>query len=235
MSDHVVITGADGGLGKIFIAKFLENPSCQVSGWGLRPQTDAFLASIDARRYRHLTVDVTDADQVRSAASACPTTNLLVNCAGVELKLGFDHPDTAKAAHLETSVNFLGCHLVSTAFYDILANNRPAKLVNILSIASLVPIIALGAYSASKAAAHVMTLCQREFLTGRGVSVHGVYPGWINVGMGVGVAVPKDDPEVVVTRILAALNDHELSIFPDAMSQAILAAHPHLRDMPVAK
>ncbi|MFO1367881.1 MAG: SDR family NAD(P)-dependent oxidoreductase [Marinagarivorans sp.] len=234
MNKTIVLTGADGGLGNIFIRQLLKKmPEVEIIGIGLHPHPDDFIKSIDATRYQYYLIDITKEREVAQLAHQIPSVDWLVNCAGVELKLSFESAQTIMAAHLEMSVNFLGANIISHHFYKPLKSTPQSKLINIISIAGLVPIVDLGAYSASKAAVHVLTLCQRKMLRKFGITVHGVYPGWLNVGMGVGVESEEmASPDTVVERIIDGILNGDESIFPDSMSQRILRENPHLLKFP---
>jgi len=75
-------------------------------------------------------------------------------------------------------------------------------------------------YSASKAAAHSITQALRAELRPRGISVLGAYPGGIDTDMLAGVTAPKAPPQLVASRIVAALAAGETVAFPDDASAA---------------
>jgi NAD(P)-dependent dehydrogenase (short-subunit alcohol dehydrogenase family) len=76
----------------------------------------------------------------------------------------------------------------------------------------------MAGYSASKAAAHSLTLSVRPALTRAGVSVHGVYPGGIDTDLLAGVDAPKAAPRAVADAILDGLAAGRQDIYPDPTS-----------------
>ena len=80
-----------------------------------------------------------------------------------------------------------------------------------------------GTYSASKAAAHSLTLAQRRELAAQGTHVHGVYPGPIDTAMAEDVPMEKVAPSVVGDAVVAALRSGDEDVFPDPTAQGLYA------------
>jgi short-subunit dehydrogenase len=99
-----------------------------------------------------------------------------------------------------------------------LAANRPAAIVNVLTLIALAPVGPMAGYSASKAAAHSFTQALRAEVRGRGIEVIGVYPGGIDTDMLAGVEADKAAPEEVARRIVAAVASGETVVWPDDAS-----------------
>ncbi len=229
----VVLTGADGGIGSLLLEEVLQRGARLVHACGLRRDVvDGHAGRNHGRVQAHI-LDVTDQAGVAAFAAGCPGTSMLINCAGVELKKRVTDPQAPRAALLEMAVNYQGTANLCHAFVPILANAASAQIVNVLSIASLAVIVPLGAYGSAKTAAHVLTLCLREETRGSGIRVHGVYPGWVDTVMAAGVDGPKADPRQLVQTICDELSRGTESIFPDAMSQALVTAHPQLLAPPI--
>jgi len=76
----------------------------------------------------------------------------------------------------------------------------------------------MAGYSASKAAAHSLTLALRPVLAGSGVTVHGVHPGGIDTDMLAGVEVAKADPATVPAAILDGVAAGSQDMYPDPTS-----------------
>jgi len=114
--------------------------------------------------------------------------------------------------------NYLGTVRVTRAFVPILAANRPAAIVNVLTLIALAPVGPMAGYSASKAAAHSFTQALRAEVRGRGIEVIGAYPGGIDTDMLAGVEADKAAPEEVARRIVAAVASGETVVWPDDAS-----------------
>ncbi|HET9275119.1 MAG TPA: SDR family NAD(P)-dependent oxidoreductase, partial [Gemmatimonadales bacterium] len=82
----------------------------------------------------------------------------------------------------------------------------------------------LAAYTASKAAAWSFTQSLRAQLAGRGVAVHGVFPGPVDTDMARSIDLPKTSAIEVARATLAGVEAGEEDIFPDPMSRQLYAA-----------
>ena len=217
----VVVTGADGGLGRLFVEEALARGARAVHGCVLRTNLDGRGARARGNRYDERRLDVTSVDDVRRAALELREASMVVNCAGIELKQRVGAAGAQSAAALESAVNYLGIVNVCEAFVPIIALQQRATIVNILSIAALAIILPLGAYCASKAAGHFYTCALREELRSRTIAVHAGYPGWVDTDMAGGVDVDKASPRAVVHGICDGVAAGQELIFPDAMSRAL--------------
>jgi short-subunit dehydrogenase len=118
-------------------------------------------------------------------------------------------------------INFDGTHATIRAFVPTLERTGGGRIVNVLSLLSLVSTPPMTGYSASKAAAHSLTQALRPILATRGIAVHGVYPAGIDTDMLAGVDVPKAPPAEVAARLLDGLAADQEEIFPDANAEAM--------------
>ena len=161
-----------------------------------------------------LTLDVTDAEQIRGAVEAVESLDVLVNNAGLGL-----YDDLSDRATLEQhlAVNLFGTYAVSQAFEPLLTRARGA-VVNILSVAAVAALPIIPAYSISKAAAFSLSQSQRALLSRRGVSVHAVLTGPVDTDMNRGLDIPEAQPESVARAIFDGVENGEDEIFPDPMS-----------------
>jgi NAD(P)-dependent dehydrogenase (short-subunit alcohol dehydrogenase family) len=89
---------------------------------------------------------------------------------------------------------------------------------------SLANMPALGAYSASKAAAFSITQALRGDLAKKGISVHAALPGAIDTDMVRSFEMPKTSPEAVAAGILDGVEASEEDIAPDPMSRELFAS-----------
>jgi len=96
-------------------------------------------------------------------------------------------------------------------------------MVNVLSVVSLANMPALGAYSASKAAAYSITQALRGDLEKKGIGVHAALPGAIDTDMVRAFEMAKTSPRQVAQAILAGVEQGLEEITPDPMSQELVA------------
>ncbi len=217
----VFITGGDGGIGLCLLKECLERGARRVYASG---RNTARLKEIEAEfsgRVVAVTLDVTDHAAARACALACADTDIVVNNAGVEAAVTFLSEHGPEKAAFEMRVNYFGVHNVTHAFKDVLAARPEAAIVNILSIASFTIIPKLATYCASKAAAHILTLATRAELAKTGISVIGVYPGYVDTPMVKNLDVVKVTPESIAVEICEGIEQGAHYIFPDPVSKKL--------------
>ncbi len=207
----VLITGANRGIGRALVNEALRRGAKQVYAGTRGP-----LANVDDR-VTPLTLDVTNAAQIRAAVERVDALDILINNAGVAL---YDDLSDRAALEQQLAVNLFGPYGVIQACLPLLARSRGA-IVNNLSLAALAPLPISPAYSISKAAAFSMTQSLRLLLAGRGVSVHAVLTGPVDTDMTRGFDIPKSSPESVARAILDGVERGEEDIFPDPASGAM--------------
>jgi NAD(P)-dependent dehydrogenase (short-subunit alcohol dehydrogenase family) len=158
----VLITGANRGIGQALVEEALRRGAKRVYAGTRQP-----LAHPDVR-VTSLTLEVTDAAQIRDAVESVESLDILINNAGVAL-----YDDLSDRATIEQhlAVNLFGPYGVTQAFLPLLTGSRGA-IVNNVSMMALAPLPLTPAYAISKAAAFNLTQSQRALLARRGVMVH---------------------------------------------------------------
>jgi NAD(P)-dependent dehydrogenase (short-subunit alcohol dehydrogenase family) len=221
LTDSVaLVTGANRGLGARLVAELLHAGAAKVYA---ATRTAGAGVSEDPR-VRPLVLDVTDPASVSAAAAAAPDVTVLVNNAGV-LAFGSALDGDLAGFERDLHTNYLGTLRVTRAFAPVLERNAPAAVVNVLTLIALAPVGPMAGYCASKAAAHSITQALRAEFRPRGVSVLGAYPGGIDTDMLAGVEAEKAPPQVVASRIVAALAAGQTVVFPDDASATAGAAY----------
>jgi NAD(P)-dependent dehydrogenase (short-subunit alcohol dehydrogenase family) len=164
--------------------------------------------------------DLRDPDSIDAAARQASDATLLINNASTAV---FSTPLEADlgAVRTELEVNFEGLYRTIRAFVPVLEAAGGGHVVNVLSLLALASTPPMTGYSASKAAAHSLTQALRPVLAGKGITVHGVYPGGIDTDMLAGIDAPKTPPAVVAGGVLAGLAADQEDIFPDPNAQAM--------------
>jgi NAD(P)-dependent dehydrogenase (short-subunit alcohol dehydrogenase family) len=204
----VLITGANRGIGEALVAEALRRGASRVFAGMRQPTSPA-----DSRA-TPIKLDVTDQDQIRSAAASITSLDVLVNNAGIQL-----HDDLSDAAALEQqlAVNLYGPLAVTNAFLPQLVESR-GTIVNNVSLEALAPVPVHPSYAISKAAAFNMTQSLRALLAAKGVRVHAMLAGPTDTDMMRGLEAPKATPQSVAEGIFDGVERGEEEIFPDAMS-----------------
>lgn len=206
-----LVTGANRGLGRALVDALLERGARRVYAAARDPRTVRADGRITA-----VALDVTDQASIAKLAATAHDVDLLINNAGAAaFAHALDaHPDGVAR---EFAVNFTGLYDMIRAFTPALIANQGA-LVNVLTLLSYAPAPPMAGYSASKAAAHSLTLALRPALVRAGVSVHGVYPGGIDTDMLAGIDTPKAAAHEVADAILDGIAAGQSNIYPDPTS-----------------
>ena len=219
----VLLTGANGGIGRAFVQGLLARGAAKIY-LGARDIASVHPLLATSNRLVPLTLDLTKPDQVTAAAKAASDITLLINNAGAAAFTGALSVKDTASARQEMEVNYFGILSLAQALRDTPAFHQGGAIVNLLSILSLVTLPIAGTYSASKAAALALTRTLRAELKDRGVQVLGVLPVQVDTAMGAALPEPKLTPEEVATGALNALEAGEEEVFPGALSQGAAQA-----------
>lgn len=207
----VLVTGANRGIGQALVEEALSRGARRVYAAARRP-----VVHPDAR-VTPLTLDVTDAAQIRQAVADVDALDILINNAGVAL---YDDLSDRSLLEQHLAVNLFGTYDVTQAFLPLLIQSR-GTLVNNLSVNAVAPLPLIPAYSISKAAAFNLTQSLRVLLAGRGVRVHAVLTGPTDTDMTRGLDIPKAAPRSVARAVFDGVEHGHDEIFPDPMSGSI--------------
>jgi NAD(P)-dependent dehydrogenase (short-subunit alcohol dehydrogenase family) len=177
-----VVIGGTSGIG-LAIAKGLAIAGADVVATGRRRElVRAVTHEIAAlgRRSIEITCDVTDESSIKelldATCSALGGVQILVNCAGKTKRTPtLEVSDVEWNGILETNLNgtlracrLIGRHMVQRGY---------GRIINIASLASLVSLYEVAAYSASKAAVASLTKSLAIEWAGHGICVNAIAPG----------------------------------------------------------
>lgn len=226
LKDQVVlVTGANRGLGRALVDAALQAGARRVYAAARNPQQLRELAAREPARVVSLALDITNEASLAAAAAQAPDVGVLFNNAGVLSSYNL-LTSNADAIHQDFATNCFGTLAATKAFLPALRRAGAAggaAVINVLSVVSLANMPALGAYSASKAAASSLTQALRYDLAKLGISVHGVFAGAIDTDMVKDMTITKTRPSDVANAVIAGLEQGAEDIFPDAMSQGAFA------------
>jgi NAD(P)-dependent dehydrogenase (short-subunit alcohol dehydrogenase family) len=218
----VLVTGSNRGLGRALVAASLEAGAKRVYAGARDPRQLEALAARAPERIIPLAIDITDAGSLQAAAARATDVTVLVNNAGVFASTGV-LASTPAQIEQDFATNFFGTLAATRAFLPALERSRDGAVVNVLSVASLASMPALGGYAAAKAAAFSATQALRGELRNKGIRVHAVFPGPIDTDMIRHFEMVKTSPEVVARAILEGVEQGLEDILPDPVSQQIFA------------
>lgn len=207
----VLVTGANRGIGRALVEEALRRGAKRVYAGTRQP-----LAHSDGRVIP-LTLDVTNAEQIRAAVDAVESLDILINNAGVAL---YDDLSDRAALEQHLAVNLFGTYGVTQAFLPLLTRSQGA-IVNVLSNSALAALPVVPAYSISKAAAFSLTQSLRALVARHGVRVHAVLAGPVDTDMSRDLDAPKASPGSVARAIFDGVDNGDDEIFPDPMSESL--------------
>ena len=213
-----LVTGANRGIGKAITIQLLEEGALKVYAGARNPSTLMELQEKYGERIVPVKLDVTNADDIEKTAQIAHDTEILINNAGITVFGTLLGERAEEKLQQNLAVNVFGVLNLTKAFINNLKNKPQAAIVNVGSIAGLGNMPVIGAYAATKAAAHSITQGFRGELKNTNVFVVGVYPGPIETEMSKDFDAPKDTPENVAKAIIEGLRQRKEDVFPDFTS-----------------
>ncbi len=204
----VLVTGANRGIGAEFVAQLKERGAAKIYAASRHPSTH------DVDGVEPIQLDITDPEQIRSAADAAGDVQVLINNAGISTGSSLITGQVAEIRR-EMDTNFFGPLLMIRAFAPILKANGGGAVLNVVSALSWFTVPGAGAYAASKAAAWSLTDAARVELAGQGTHVVGVHMGLVDTDMAAGVEAPKIAPAALAAAGLDAIESGADEVLAD--------------------
>jgi len=173
MSDRIcLVTGGSSGIGKETV-RILSSRGLRVYEFSRRDPAGPQCAT-------HVKVDVTDERSVAEAVDRIVAEHgridLVINCAGFGISGAVEFTEWADAKK-QFDVNFFGMVNVNRAVIGHMRKRRSGRIVNISSLAALIPIPFQAFYSASKAAMNSYSCALANELRPFNISVCAIQPG----------------------------------------------------------
>ena len=211
----VLVTGANRGMGREYVAQLLERGATKVYAAARDPRA----IEVEDPRVMALQLDVTDAASVAEAAEIASDVSVLINNAGIARGASVLSPDTSKLRE-EMETNLFGPLAMASAFAARIAD-RSGAIVNVASVLAWLPVGA--SYGVTKAALWSATDSMRTELASRGVQVVGVYVGLVDTDMASFADSPKSDPGDVVRQVLDGIESGADEVLADEMTRQVRA------------
>ncbi|MFC4531606.1 SDR family oxidoreductase [Sphaerisporangium dianthi] len=210
---HVLVTGANRGLGRQFALSLLDRGAGKVYATARRPDL------IDVPGVVPLRLDVTDPASVADAAAAAPDVKIVINNAGISTGANLVTGDLDMIRR-EMDTHFYGTLNVIRAFAPQLADGA---ILNVLSAISWLAVDGAGAYHAAKAAEWALTNNVRLELAGQRTLVTGLHLGAADTDMMAWYEGDKTAPEVIVAAALDGIEGHRPEVLADDWSRQVKA------------
>lgn len=222
-----LVTGAGQGIGYGFVEVLLERGARRIYATARSDEGLSALVAMDPARVTAVRLDVTSADDRQRVAAMAPDVTLLINNAGIAGG-GTDPCDsrflsarTLDDARAVMETNYFAQAEMCRAFASALLAAKEAAIINILSIGSLFCTPAVATYSASKAAAAMMTQGVRAELAPYGVLVAGVFAAGVETNMSMGPALLRITPVEHARQVLTALEAGIEDIFAGPRAEVL--------------
>jgi NAD(P)-dependent dehydrogenase (short-subunit alcohol dehydrogenase family) len=182
---RVVVAGGTGGIG-LGLARAFAAAGASVIATGATETEVAAAPAVEGIRFTDL--DVRSDAAVDSFAAAFDGVDVLVNCAGVNLRAAEFTP-SGFATTLD--INLAGTMRTATAFRGKLAWGGDGAILNIASVYAFFGAPHAPAYAASKGGVAQLTRSLAIAYAPEGIRVNALAPGWIETAM---THVPRTDP-----------------------------------------
>lgn len=193
-----LITGGGTGIGAACAKAFTEEGAAVVITGRRKDVLEKVVKEIERGKGRALAVagSVTDEAHTRSAVDQAVRTfgtlDVLVNNAG-QLVFGQPLHETDEATWNELmAVNLTGAYRMIKAAVPAMLKAGGGSIVNVSSIASLVGIPMLAAYSATKGGMDALTRCVAVDYAAQKIRCNSVCPGLVNTPMAEGLINNKE-------------------------------------------
>ncbi|NQX96607.1 MAG: SDR family oxidoreductase [Flavobacteriales bacterium] len=216
----VLITGANRGIGKSLVKAALEKGASKIYA---TCRDLSKMPSFEDDRVIPLELDITNVNQIMNLIEQVSDTQILINNAGI-LNAGSILEGEISGMENDMKVNYYGTINMMRAFTPILEKNKPARMINIVSIVAYSPLPTIAGYSASKSALFSATHAVRIELAKKGITVHTVNPGAIDTDMNAGSDMDMPAPDGIAKVILNEVEAGNLNIVPDPMGQGMFNA-----------
>ncbi|MET8143556.1 SDR family oxidoreductase [Sphaerisporangium sp. NPDC005288] len=210
---HVLVTGANRGLGRQFALSLLDRGAGKVYATARRPEL------IDVPGVVPLRLDVTDPASIAAAAAAASDVKIVINNAGISTGANLVTGDL-DLIRREMDTHFYGALNVIRAFAPQLADGA---ILNVLSAISWLAVDGAGAYHAAKAAEWALTNNVRLELAGQRTLVTGLHLGAADTDMMAWYEGDKSAPEVIVAAALDGIEGDRPEVLADDWSRQVKA------------
>ena len=199
-----IVTGASSGIGAVTAFELARRGAQVVLAARSVDELEAQVSAITQAGYRAVAIptDVTDLAQVtrltEQTLGMFGRVDVLVNNAGIAWRESFTENTTEQITEI-VNVNLLGVILLTHAVLPGMLERHHGTIISVASVAAHIAVDPL--YCATKFGVRGFSLSLRRELTGSGVSVSIVSPGFVRTPMNRHMRLRMPGPELVARAI----------------------------------
>jgi NAD(P)-dependent dehydrogenase (short-subunit alcohol dehydrogenase family) len=216
---HVLVTGADRGVGAAFVETVLAAGAARVLACSQDPSDLEGARRRLGLRLLPVELDVTDPTQCAQVCGEAGRVDLFVSCAGRERPGRPVGHDEADARHL-FELHLWGPWRMAHGLLPAIEASG-GGMIFVQSIAALVLSRRGPFYSASKSAATMMATALREVGRDQGLVVTNVFPGLTDMDVMADEDVPNALARQTAEQALAAWLAGAASVYPDRFARLV--------------
>lgn len=221
MSKTAIITGGSSGIGRAAVRRL------SALGWTVY---ELSRRETGAEGVFHIPADVTDEAAVRKAVAEVwrreRNIDLLINCAGYGISGAAEFTGSTDASH-QLAVNLVGTANVCSAVVPYMRKRGHGRIVNISSVAAVMPIPFQAWYSASKAGVNCYTAALANEVRPFGTEVCAVMLGDTRTGFTAARKASVQGDDVYRGRIARSVavmeKDEQSGASPESVARKIVA------------
>lgn len=215
------VSEASNEIGRALVLELLEEGALKVYA-GVRDIKSLNDLKLEYKnRLVPVLLDLKNDRSIIKAARMLKDTQILINNAEICEAEGLFSENALDSLTINISVNVESLLKLTISLIDHLRNKDCAAIVNIVSILGLASMPVAATYSASKAAAHSITLGMRGELLNTNILVMGVYPAPVHINLAKKINLNKALPHSIARNIILGLENGNEYVFPDIMSKQI--------------
>ena len=234
----VLLTGASSGIG-LATANSLHKAGYEVYGTS-RKGAGSGRSYIFSMVQLDVTDDKSVAKAVSEVLSKAGRIDVLVNNAGIALDAAATEESSIEQAESIFNTNYFGTLRMIKAVLPIMREQKGGRIINIGSIAGVVPVPFNAIYSSSKFAIESLTESLDREVRDQGIRVSVIEPGLINTEMlgNFGQADSKlsvyEKPRVSISNTVSANFKYgeNPQVIADTVLTSLSQARPHIRYAP---
>ena len=163
-----LITGGSNGIGKAIAQRFLDEGAKVIIFDIEKPDYNVYFYE----------VDISNEEQIKKAFEEINGLDIVVNNAGIYFQASVEETLKEQLDKI-IDVNFKGAYLISKYALPLIKKNK-GNIINISSVAGIIPYAESPAYCSTKAGIIMLTKCMAKEYAAQGVRVNAILPGPID-------------------------------------------------------